>query len=229
MSDPTWLQTLLTLGLLAAAIVTAGATGVLGWYTRGLVRQTHRMVEASSRPHVVATIDPNRWSMLHADITLQNTGNATAYDIDVAFDPPLHGRGPRETDAPPPLTHISVLKPGQDISSYLSEFAPLLGQTFAVTVTWRRHPADREREANSYSLNIGDLEGVSRLGADDPLTQIAEQIKKMREDWQHVARGSSKTRVDIFTSMDRLHERRQHNRWLRQQRQQQAKTTDTSE
>lgn len=170
------------------------------------------MVEASSRPHVVATIDPNQWSMMHADLQVANTGNATAYDIQISFDPPLEGI-PADTA---PLQRVSILKPGQGVSSYLSEFGPLLDKVYTVTVTWRRDPSQSERETNSYTFDLSHLERISRLGASDPLIQIAEQMKKIQENWESVARGHQKIRADIFTSADGLHERRVMERLRRQ-------------
>jgi hypothetical protein len=174
------------------------------------------MAEASSQPHVVATIEPNRWAWNHADLKVDNTGNATAYDILVSFDPPLENGGARRDNEKTPLQTISVLKPGQGLSSYLSEFRPLAGKSFTVTISWRRDPAKNDRETNTYTLNMVDAEGVSRLGASDPLTQIAEEVKKIREDWRPIAKGSNKIQTDVFTSQDRLHERQEREKWFRE-------------
>ena len=116
-----------------------------------------------------------------------------------------------------PLGHVSILKPGQVESSYLSEFAPLLKMKVQVTTTWRRDPMSNQREVNSYSLDFTELEGITRLGANDPLVQIAEEVKGIREDWRWVSGGSRKLSVDVFTEADRLHERRVIERRFREQ------------
>jgi len=203
--EANWFTVATTIGGLIGTFVIAIATVFLWRVTRNLARETQRMAEITSRPHVVATIEPNRWSMVHADLNVDNTGNATAYDIQVLFEPPLP-RDEKDNERIVPFQQVSVLKPGHGVSSYLSKFAPLLGKTYSVTVSWRRDPSANERETNTYTLSMSDLDGVTRLGALDPLTQIAQEIKKMREDWRWVAHGSKKVRADVFTSTDRKRE-----------------------
>lgn len=220
MDKPAWFDAAIALGGVLGTAVTAIATIFLWRVTQVLARETRRMVDAASQPHVVATIDPNQWSIRHADLKVDNTGNATAYDIQIAFAPPIE-QGPDEPGVP--LQQVSVLKPGQGVSSYLSEFEPLLGRTFTITVSWRRDPSKPEREVNSYSLDLRYLENISTLGSSSPLIQIAEQVQKIQENWASVARGHQKIRADIFTSGDRLHERRQRER-ERRQRQRDSQT-----
>lgn len=198
--------------------VTAVATFFLWRVTRTLAIETKRMAEASARPQIVATLEPNQWSIIHADLVIANTGNATAFDIHVSFDPPLQNGEPREVKAELPLQNISILKPGHSISSYLSEFTPLMENPYEVTITWLRKPSDKTKENNTYTLDMRHAKGITRLGSANPLIQIAEQVKKMREDWQQVARGSQRIDVDVFTSFDRLHSRRTMDRMRRQRR-----------
>lgn len=201
MESPIWFT---NFGGLIIAAVTAVATIFLWLVTRSLAVETRRMVDASSQPHVVATIDPNRWSMRHADLNVDNTGNATAYDIQISFEPPLLTGmiGPRAGAIP--FQQVSVLKPGQGLSSYLSEFEPLLGKTYTVTISWRRNASKNARETNTYMLNVSEKEKLTQLGASDPLIQIAEQMKKIQEQWSSVASGSRKLKTDVFTSDDRI-------------------------
>lgn len=190
-----------TIGSVVAALVTAGATVFLWIATRTLVAETRRMVEASSSPHVVATLEPNRWSLMYADIHVSNNGTGTAYDVAVVFEPALS-----RADGPVPLQHISVLRPGQSMVCYLSEFKPLLDKVFTVTTSWQRDPQKDARETNTYVLNMKGLEGTGTLGAADPLIQIAEELKHIREDWKSVASGFKRLNVDTFGSQDRERE-----------------------
>ena len=210
-------------GQLLASIVVAVATVFLWRVTKTLAIETKRMVEAASRPHVVVTIEPNRWSLMYADISVSNTGNATSYDIQVNFDPPLPIEEHRSGKLP--LHRISVLRPGQSISSYLAAFKPLLEQkVYSVVVSWKRDPAKNDREENSYDLDLSNLEGLSHLGASDPLVQIAEEVKHIREDWRHVASGSHRIAANIFTYGEQLHERRQRDRYYRRIQHEKEKT-----
>jgi hypothetical protein len=45
------------------------------------------------------------------------------------------------------------------------------------------------------------------LGSPDPVVQIADDIRKLREDFHRIATGFTKPKVDIFTSDDRRQER----------------------
>lgn len=178
------------------------------------------MAEAAARPHVVVTLTPNRWSMRHFDIHIDNTGDATAYDVVVAFDPPLENGEARGDRIEIPFQRISVLKPGQGLYSYLSEFAKLKGKTYRVDISWKRDASREQRQTNAYTLSMADHDGISRLG-DEPLVEIAKHIKKIEENWSPVAKGSKRTKVDVFSGLDRLHERRaadrQRRQWARKQ------------
>ncbi|MEH3099817.1 hypothetical protein [Sphingomonas adhaesiva] len=202
-------QAIATWGTFAAALATAIATFFLWRVTGFLAIETKRMADASAQPQVVANIVLNQWAMNHADIVIENTGNATAFEIEVEFDPPLENGEVRERNGSlVPFSRISILKPGQVLSSYLAESAPLIDKSFAVSITWKVHPEATVRQALSYEFRMGDYMGMSRLGASDPAIQIAEQVKKIREDWQSVAQGQRKIRTDIFTEADRDREQR---------------------
>ena len=165
---------------------------------------------------MVATLDPNRWSMRHFDLKVDNTGNATAYDIKVDFTPPLINGEGRAGAMAVPFENISLLKPGQGMSSYLAEYSIVSKRVYSVRVSWRRSPADSQREENVYTINMADRQGVSDLGG-DPLVNIANDLAKIREDLRSLAQGSKRLKIDAYTAGDRLHERRvaarQRRRW----------------
>lgn len=204
-ADP-W-QTAITLITVIGAVVVAVATVLLWRVTKALAIETKRMADLSSQPHVIATIGPNRWSMIHADLEVENTGNAAAYDIHLTFDPPLQN-GEARDHMDVPLQTISVLKPGQALSSYLAEYTLLIDNSYRVSVSWLRSPnaPETERETNAYILNIAEMKNITKLGASDPLVQIANQVKKVQEDLHRVVSGSRKPRIDVFTSTDRREE-----------------------
>ena len=215
-SAQTWITTFIAFGGLLGTLVTAVATLFLWRVTKLLAVETKRMAEASAQPHVVATLDPNRWSMRHFDLKVDNTGNATAYDIKVDFTPPLINGEGRAGAMAVPFENISLLKPGQGMSSYLAEYSIVSKRVYSVRVSWRRSPADSQREENVYTINMADRQGVSDLGG-DPLVNIANDLAKIREDLRSLAQGSKRLKIDAYTAGDRLHERRvaarQRRRW----------------
>lgn len=186
----------------ASTAVTAIATIALFVVTAVLAKETRRLANLSAQPQVVATIQRNRWGFGFADLHVANTGNATAFDIQVIFDPPLE-IDPVDEDATQPLRSISVLKPGQAVDSYLVEFQRIIDQTYTVTISWKHSPKNKRRDTLVYTLRIADIKGSSQLGASDPAVQIADDIRKIREDMHKLATGWSKPKVDVFTSADR--------------------------
>ena len=45
------------------------------------------------------------------------------------------------------------------------------------------------------------------------MTQIAEQVKKIREDWRPISQGAKKIKTDNYSSSDRDEEQRAHEEW----------------
>lgn len=212
-ASSSWFDLIITIVSALCTIITAIATFFLWRVTRTLANETTRMVEAAAQPQVVATLKPNRYSLNHFDIHIDNTGNATAYDIFIEFDPPLeNGEARNEV----PLQSISVLKPGQGISSYLTEYKKIEGKVYRVNISWRRDPSNEQRQTNSYTLSMADHKEISYLG-NDPLIEISNRIKKIEENWTPIAKGQKKIKVDVFGSDDRLRENRRLSHRLEQE------------
>ena len=54
-----------------------------------------------------------------------------------------------------------------------------------------------------YTLDMADYKDVRYLGERDPNVAIAEQLKKIRDDWKYVPNGFHKLKVDTYNSSDR--------------------------
>ncbi len=201
--------------------ITALATLALACLTWILARATNAMAKATSAANVVANLETNQWSWRHLDLVVQNTGNAPAFDVTVKFEPPL----PFMTNAEAgdtPFGKISILRPGHLLSSNVNEFQSVRENVYRVTVQWRRTPDARRIESNIYDINIAGLGAISRLGAGSPEVQMAEQIKKIREDWQAVAHGQRRLKVDQYSSEDRELEQQELSEMRREFRQRRA-------
>jgi hypothetical protein len=225
-----WQSLALGVGGLLGTIATAVATFFLWRVTLVLARETTRMAEASAQPHVVLTLSPNRWSARHFDILIDNTGNATAYDIQVSVNPPLQNGENRNDDAKIPFGTVSILKPGTGLRSYISDYANLKGKDFKVTISWRRKSSDTVREENTYTLSMSDHDGVSWLG-NDPAVDVAQHLKKIERDLASLSKKH--IQVDVYSALDRLKEKRalarDYRRWEQsQERTEQAKPEELS-
>lgn len=168
--------------------------------------ETKRIVDASAQPHIVVTLEPNPWAAFYFDINIANTGNAPAYNVEVVFDPPLVNAEHREKSEIP-FSKVSVLKNGQSLTSNLCKYEQIKDQIYNINISWASKPKSNDRETNEYVYDMATFEGISYLGARSPLTQIAEQIKGIREDWKPIAQGAKKVKADVYTSSDRNEER----------------------
>jgi len=188
---PNYITAIATLGLLFATIV--------------LALFTKRLTDSSSSPQVIAILQPSRWAIKFLDLEVTNTGNATAFDISIAFDPPLLAEKTGKNDPmPAPFDKVSVLKPGQMLSSFIGETFNYLAQTYRVTISWTRAPGnERSRQTLSYQLDLKHLERMTMLGAGDPAAATANELKKIREGILPFFRGSRRVDVDIHTQADR--------------------------
>ena len=142
---PVFLSTFLgNLGELANW-VTAFSTSVLAILTFVLVLATFRMAKAMATPQVIANIEVNQWSILHMDIVVENCGNAPAYNVNVEISPPIR-RKETYKDQPFPFTNISLLRPGQRISSFATDYSSLEGKSLKVKICWRKNPTRKRIE-----------------------------------------------------------------------------------
>ena len=199
----------------AATIATAVATAVLAVVTWLLFKATRRMAEATSEPYVVATIEPNRWSFIHTDLLVENTGTGPAFDVQLSFDPPLQReRGGAQIDLP--LNAIAVLRPSQSLRNFIGNGTDFLKSTYRVSISWKASPNAKSRTTNSYDLNISHYEGLIQLGGGDPLVQIAQELKKVGEALERLTRGPSRLGVDVYSEADRNRERKAQVSWYEQ-------------
>lgn len=189
-----------------AAMVTAFGTIVLGAFTLVLARETKRLADVGEQPSIVVTFGPNRHSMSHLDMQVENTGTATAYDIQINITPELKF-GRDHQDYKLPLHRISVLKSKQSLSSYFAGWSELEPKAFTVITSWLRSPAAKVREELTYDVDLGQFEGISQLGG-DPVIDFADATKKIADEVGRISRGHNRLAVETFNAKDREEERR---------------------
>jgi hypothetical protein len=201
--------------------VTASATVALAFLTLALVWATLKMVRAGSQPHVIANIESNQWSLRHMDVVIANTGNAPAYDVVVDIDPKIP-LSDSKGDVPFPFSKISIIRPGQSLVSFATDWKKIKGELYTFQIAWSRRPGGR-KEKLSYSLDMNNLEGISHLGRENPMIQVAEQIKHLREDWKAVALGQRRLEINIHDQEDRDDERARREEMIAEMREEAQK------
>jgi hypothetical protein len=163
------------------------------------------MAAATSEPYVVATLEPSRWSIIHMDLVLENSGSGPAFDVQLHFEPPLI-RERTDQNHVAPLNNIAVLRAGQTLRDYVGNSAATIKNDYRVTVSWRASPTSSARNSNSYELKLGFYRGMMKLGGNDPEVQIAQETKKLRETIEKAFTGARRLEVDTYTQRDRLAE-----------------------
>lgn len=207
LSEINWQQA----ATLVSALVTMFATVVLAVVTWVLAKETKRLADATSAPHVIATLDPSPWSIIHTNLVLHNSGTGPAYDVEVRFDPPLTIERAGVTAMP--LRGLSLLKPDGSFSVFLRGFEKLDEKVFQVNVSWLRHPSAKTREAVAYTLNLQrDYQDWGQLGGPPPEIQMSRDLKKIRESIERLASGFGRLSIDVHDAADRMKEENERDR-----------------
>jgi hypothetical protein len=187
-------------------VALVAATAALAWLTWLLAR-------ATSRPSLIATIETNGWAFQFVDLHLVNEGNASAFDIQVEFDPALPAKEEGMTVGS--FSNVSVLRAGQHLTTNLGRNTVVIDKVFQVTISWRARP-NAKRESMTYTLDMSFLRGITQLGGGDPTYTLAQEIKKIREQWEGVAAGRKRISTDTYTSADRNDEEQERERWIQE-------------
>ena len=190
---------------LIGTIAIALATIALWRVTETLATETKRMADATGQPQIICSLMPNPWALIYLDIVIENTGNATAFDIVVKIDPEPVLDDQRDER---PLSSISVLKPGEKLASFLGATRDNIETVFNVQISWKLAPDAASRQSLDYKLDMNFMKQMTILGAANPQVQIAEQVKHIRDDWRSVLQGHRKLEVKTFSIEDREAERR---------------------
>ena len=204
---------------IVVATVTACATIGLVYVTVVLARATKAMARASSTAMVTAMMEPNVWSLHHCDLVVHNSGNGPAYNVEIGISPEILQADVREGRSLP-MQNIEVIRPGQQLRSYLTDVSRVLDQDFKVTVRWKEAPDAQQWETISYDHFVP--KDVSLLGASSPVVQVAAQIKKLREDWKPVSQGSRRLEVNAHSGEDRRREEEELQKWREEQKKRMA-------
>lgn len=173
-------ENLLAAAQVVAALVTALATLALWRVTRVLAVETSALAKMTSRPFVVGALESSGANPKALNLTLRNTGNATAFDIKLEMSPPLpkpNGDKPKgETFT---RHEISLLPPEQALHIQGVTGPDVYDEVFAVTLSWAGMPGASDRETLSYKIKFKD--GFRGGWGTKGLHHIAEELEKLRK------------------------------------------------
>lgn len=176
--------------------VTAIATVTLAFLTFVLAFATIRMAKIMSSPAVIVNLEINQWSLMHIDLVVQNCGNAPAYNVSLDCKPnPKADEIKKEAGLP--LSNISILRPGQKISCYFSDFDSISDSSFDISIKWKNSPRSLFSKSISYNLDMSFYKKMTILGKMSPSHQIAYDLKKIREDFRRIITTRGSIKIDL--------------------------------
>lgn len=169
----------LSFAQLVAAFVTALATFALWRVTRVLAVETKTLAAMTSHSFVVGTFEQSAAGSGTFDVVLRNTGNSTAFDIKLKFEPALP-KGDGQADLEKETSfEASILSPGQHLPLSAVMFRDAPETNFKVFVSWSSAPSSKDRNQMNYETKIytGRSLGWNVKGTHD----IANELEKIRK------------------------------------------------
>ena len=94
-----------------------------------------------------------------------------------------------------PLRDIGILRPNQTMKPFFTDAEQVLDKEFKLEVNWNRNPGDRATESIAYRHRLA--KEVTILGPWSPEMQMAEELKRLREHWEPIAKGQRRSKVDV--------------------------------
>jgi hypothetical protein len=170
----------LTSAQVLAAFVTAFATIALWRVTKLLAKETSLLASLTSQPFVIAALKSSDENATALDLSIQNTGNATAFNIRLFLSPKL-----RPPNRPQPSHdtkgdyNVSLLPPGQILSVDVAYGPEIHDVAYSVELSWTTHPQSKDRQNLSYKITARDgfQAGWNKTGMKD----IVDELGKLRE------------------------------------------------
>ena len=173
----------LILAQVLAALVTAFATIALWRVTRVLAVETATLAKMTAQPFVVCWLESSAADPLALNLTLRNTGNATAFDIKIEVTPGLPKessiKGPSPEEGSKTEFETSLLPPEQMLS-VLGTMGPQVHNTqFAAVISWSTYPGAADRQTLMYKFQAKD--GFRGGFHSKGVHQIAQELEKIRK------------------------------------------------
>ena len=133
----------------------------------------------TASPFVICTLESSLASSVMFDLAFQNTGNATAFDIEGTISPDLPKLGTSQDEIDEKNIKISILPPGQRLPIKGARGPDMSEQIFDVKVSWASSPGSALREEVSYSIRA--LDGFRGSFNVKGVHDVANELEKLRK------------------------------------------------
>lgn len=202
------------INLLFGGIV-AAATVVYAVLTSTLVRETRRLREVQTEPHIELSFRSRDEIISLIDVVTVNIGAGPAYDVKVRFSANSESEGAKQllqqlSTLNALSSGIAYLAPRQELSSYWSDVRDHFDEKIStiISATSTCKSATGIVYTRHHTLDLSELKGIVRIGT-PPLLKISRDLEKLQDAVSKIASGWSKPKVHIYTSEDREAERRE--------------------
>lgn len=203
--------------LLGSQVVTAFATAVLTAYTWYLVKESSlsrkeaaRAREEDKRPNIIITIEPHKSYINFLMLVVENIGKGPAYCVETNLSNDLQiGNSHRTNLSESGLMHLPVLKPGQQITSFLGTYPEIKG--YASNATTVCKDVDGKECQFGNPLSTETFMGQHRLSDPEHLADIAKALGDMKR-----AFSGGRLNANLYTTQDREVEEKEHEEWVRE-------------
>jgi hypothetical protein len=231
-----WVAALATLAIAILTFVLAKET----WYLReAQIEQVNELRRESIRPDVSMRLKNNPSAFQFMDVEIINLGKGIARNIKFKF---FNSEDIEILKFENPVVDeflklhvlsqgIHSLGIGQRVESFLFSFIELpkkleseniFSPYFRVEITYE--DVEGTRYKNELVMDFEEFRGISEVGGGDPLHKIADDIRKLREQFGRLYSSSSRRlSIDTFNSEDRENERKAIEKRIKEMRESKEK------
>lgn len=217
-----WVSSISTVVIAVLTCVLAKET----WHLRAAqIEQVNELRRESLRPNVFVTLKSSRVDMNFMTVEVRNLGKGIAKNIRFEFvDKQDKQIKQPENIVVEEFLKLHVFSSGihtmgirQKIESYLFSFIELstklgsevmFSEYFRILVSYEDVEGTQYR--NELIVDFNEYRGISEIGGGDPLYKIANDVKRLSDQFEQIANSSSKRlHVNTYSSEDREAEKAQ--------------------
>ncbi|MEP4889815.1 MAG: hypothetical protein ABJV04_07305 [Aliiglaciecola sp.] len=216
-----WVSALATVAIAVLTFILAKET----WYLReAQIEQVNSLRKENIRPSVAVTLKNSDISFNLMMINVSNLGKGIARNVNFKFID-KNGAQIREGEnvIVDHFLKLHIFSNGmhslgisQKVNSFLFNLFELKGKLegddiftpfFEVVVSYT--DVEGNNYSNELTIDFAELKGITEIGGGDPLHKMAEDLKKLREQFERMTNSSSKKlHVNTYTSKDREAQRK---------------------
>ncbi len=191
--------------------VVMGATVVYAVLTWFLVRETKKLRKVETDPNISIYLEPQEQWISLMDLVIQNNGRGAAYDVRFEISPDFECREGEHLSSNPFMQHVRYLAPGQKLKLFLASAVEVLpratGKAFTMTASYRSATGQAFKE--EFNLDFEHFRGMVTV-AKSPLYKIADLLEKIQREWDHIASGFRRIKVEVWDQADLEKEREEY-------------------